>query len=124
MIGWVVDQALALQPKRIIVVVGHGAEEVEQALPKSDANTQFVCVRQEPQKGTGHALQCCLPALGNDPGVVVVLYGDMPLLRAESLRALLDAQREATGGAALLTAMPDNPRGFGRIVRRDDGAVE
>jgi bifunctional UDP-N-acetylglucosamine pyrophosphorylase/glucosamine-1-phosphate N-acetyltransferase len=124
MIGWVVDQARALDPQRIVVVVGHGAEEVEQALEKSGAPGQIVFVRQEPQKGTGHALQCCLPALGADPGVVVVLYGDMPLLRAESLRALLDAKREAAGGAAILTAMPDNPRGFGRIVRRDDGAVE
>jgi bifunctional UDP-N-acetylglucosamine pyrophosphorylase/glucosamine-1-phosphate N-acetyltransferase len=124
LIAWVVDQALALKPQRVIVVVGHGAEEVEQALSPFGASGQVVCVRQEPQQGTGHALQCCLPALGNDPGVVVVLYGDMPLLRVESLRALLAAQREAPGGAALLTAMPDNPRGFGRIVRRDDGAVE
>lgn len=125
MIGWVVDQALALDPARIVVVVGHGAERVEGALQGVGRPEQLVFVRQEPQQGTGHALQCCLPALEEDPGVVVVLYGDMPLLRADSVRELLELQaRAARGGAALLTATPENPRGFGRIVRGADDAVE
>ncbi|MDZ4774420.1 MAG: NTP transferase domain-containing protein [Planctomycetota bacterium] len=124
LIGWVVDQAQALDPQRIVVVVGHGADEVEAALAATGQKERVTFVRQEPQQGTGHALQCCLPALGKDPGVVVVLYGDMPLLRPESLQALLQMQREsARGGAALLTATPDNPRGFGRIVRADDDSV-
>ncbi|MBL8859182.1 MAG: bifunctional N-acetylglucosamine-1-phosphate uridyltransferase/glucosamine-1-phosphate acetyltransferase [Planctomycetes bacterium] len=125
MIAWVVDQALALGPERVIVVVGHGAADVEKALAHAPQRERITFVRQEPQQGTGHALQCCLPALGKDPGVVVVLYGDMPLLRVESLGALLETQADAAaGGAAILTALPDNARGFGRIVRFEDGSVE
>jgi bifunctional UDP-N-acetylglucosamine pyrophosphorylase / glucosamine-1-phosphate N-acetyltransferase len=115
MLEWVLDQALALEPKRVIVVVGHGADEVRKSLANHPAAAKLQFVTQEPQLGTGHALQCCLPALGADPGRTVVLYGDMPLLRAESVRALVAAQ---TGnGLALLTAVFDAPRGFGRIVR-------
>jgi bifunctional UDP-N-acetylglucosamine pyrophosphorylase/glucosamine-1-phosphate N-acetyltransferase len=122
MLAWIVDQALALSPERILVVVGHGADDVEKALLESGLQKKVTLVRQEPQLGTGHALQCCLKDLGANPGVVVVLYGDMPLLRAESLSDLLATQaREAKGGAALLTAAPDNPRGFGRIVRGAHG---
>ncbi len=125
MIAWVVDQALALKPQKIIVVVGHGAEDVEKALLETGQKQQLVFVRQEPQQGTGHALQCCLPALGPDPGVVVVLYGDMPLLRVESLKLLLDVhEKSALGGVALLTATPEDARGFGRIVRNDQDQVE
>jgi bifunctional UDP-N-acetylglucosamine pyrophosphorylase/glucosamine-1-phosphate N-acetyltransferase len=125
MLAWVVDQALALDPQRILVVVGHGAGEVEAALVDAKQRERVTLVRQEPQLGTGHALQMCLPALGADPGVVVVLYGDMPLLRSESIAALLDMQsRDARDGAALLTATPEDPRGFGRIVRGEDDRLE
>lgn len=125
LIAWVVDQALHLDPARVIVVVGHGAAEVEAALVDAGQRERITLVRQEPQKGTGHALQCCLSALGPDPGVVVVLYGDMPLLCDSSLDTLLFTQANAAkGGAALLTAMPENARGFGRIVRASDDSVE
>ncbi len=118
MLEWVIDQAVALQPQRILVVVGHGAAEVEASLEKHPARASMQFVRQEPQLGTGHALQCCLPALGKDPGRTVVLYGDMPLLRAQSLRELVATQAtKAAGGMSLLTAIFDAPRGFGRIVR-------
>lgn len=126
MLAWVVDQAFALDPKQVIVVVGHGAEDVEKALQATGQASRVRFVRQEPQHGTGHALQCCLGELGADPGVTVVLYGDMPLLKPESVQQLLAAQaEEGVGAAALLTARPDNPRGFGRIVREDGyGAVQ
>ncbi len=125
MLAWVVDQALSIQPERILVVVGHGAEQVEAALIDAQQREHVTLVKQDPQLGTGHALQMCLPALGTDPGVVVVLYGDMPLLRPESLAALLELQaHDARDGAALLTATPDDPRGFGRIVRSEDDRVE
>jgi bifunctional UDP-N-acetylglucosamine pyrophosphorylase/glucosamine-1-phosphate N-acetyltransferase len=93
------------------------------AIAKHPAASKIECVVQNPQRGTGHALQVCLPLLGNDPGRVVVLYGDMPLLTGASLEALCNAQSQTGGGAALLTAEPLNPRGFGRIVRDANAAL-
>ncbi|MBI5434206.1 MAG: NTP transferase domain-containing protein [Planctomycetes bacterium] len=60
LLAWVVDQALALEPERVIVVVGHGADDVQKAAAGLDPRGRLRFVRQEPQKGTGHALQCCL----------------------------------------------------------------
>jgi bifunctional UDP-N-acetylglucosamine pyrophosphorylase/glucosamine-1-phosphate N-acetyltransferase len=121
LIAWVLDQARALEPARVIVVIGHEAEQVRAAVAAwSQAqgwSERVRCVVQEPQRGTGHALQTCLPELGPDPGLVVVLYGDMPLLTRASLERLCAAQERTEGGAALLTARPADPRGFGRILR-------
>lgn len=118
LIAWVMDQALALEPERIVVVTGHGADEVEKAVRELGLGARVRFVRQEPQLGTGHALQTCLTELGADPGVTVVLYGDMPCLRPETVRALVAKQAEsASGGMAILTAIPPEPRGFGRILR-------
>jgi len=130
MIAWVVDQALAFDPERILLVVGHGGEDVEVALRKTGQHAHVQFVHQEPQLGTGHALQCCAPKLfpkgqTGDGGRVVVLYGDMPLLRPQSLSELLRAHAdEAASGAAILTARPSDPRGFGRILRDDRNAVQ
>jgi bifunctional UDP-N-acetylglucosamine pyrophosphorylase/glucosamine-1-phosphate N-acetyltransferase len=125
LIGWVVDQALSLCPERILVVVGHGAEAVEAEVLAGPAADRIQCVRQEPQLGTGHALQQCLPAFGDDPGTVVVLYGDMPVLAPESLAALCELSSEVGDeGMAMLTAFPVDPRGFGRIERDEDGRFE
>jgi len=122
MIGWVVDQALSLDPERILVVIGHGAEAVEEVLSKGPGSDRLQCVVQEPQLGTGHALQVAAAELGPDPGTVVVLYGDMPVLAPESLEELVVArERAGVDGMAMLTAYPDDPRGFGRIVRDGDG---
>lgn len=124
MIAWVLDQALALDPERIVVVVGHGADLVQAAILQLGLGDRVRFVRQEPQLGTGHALQVCLPELGPDPGVTVVLYGDMPCLRAETVQGLVATQAaSARGGLAILTAVPDEPRGFGRILRDARGAV-
>jgi bifunctional UDP-N-acetylglucosamine pyrophosphorylase/glucosamine-1-phosphate N-acetyltransferase len=120
MIAWVVEQALELDPRRVLVVIGHGGEEVRAEVEPLDP--RIACVLQEEQLGTGHALQVCLPELGADPGRVVLLYGDMPLLRAASLARLCAAHAER-GGLAMLTAEPEQPRGFGRIVRAADGSV-
>lgn len=125
LIAWVLDQALALEPRRVLVVVGYRADEVRKAVEKHPAGGATIeCVLQEEQRGTGHAVQCCLPQLADARGPVVLLYGDMPLLAPESLKALCDTQASTANGMALLTARPRDPRGFGRIVRGAGGAVQ
>jgi bifunctional UDP-N-acetylglucosamine pyrophosphorylase/glucosamine-1-phosphate N-acetyltransferase len=121
MVAWVVDQALALDPRRVIVVVGHGGDEVKAEVERLDP--RIVSVEQAVQKGTGHAVQMCLPELGEDPGTVVLLYGDMPLLSTASLERLVEARAGIGGGMAMLTAEPADPRGFGRVVRDGAGGV-
>jgi len=110
LLGHVVATAEALAPARSILVTGHGAEAVEAAF----AGNTRVFVRQMPQLGTGHAVQQAVPALPDD-GITLVLNGDVPLIRAATLRALV----EACGGTrlALLTVDLANPFGYGRIVR-------
>ena len=130
MLAYVVDRALGLEPDRVLVVVGAGAEQVEASLADHPAADRLTFILQEEQRGTGHAVQCCLPHLAGGMGdspqsggdrrrPVVVLYGDMPCLRQESLEALCAAY-EAAGeqaGGVLMTARTDTPRGFGRVVR-------
>ena len=120
----VVDTAATLQARRVIVITGHGAMEVEAALAPAtgagNADTgqfELKFVRQEPQNGTGHAVQQAVPVLPDD-GVVVVLSGDVPLTQPDTLRQLI----AACGGSklALLTLAMANPTGYGRIVRGGD----
>jgi bifunctional UDP-N-acetylglucosamine pyrophosphorylase/glucosamine-1-phosphate N-acetyltransferase len=118
----VLDTAAALQARRVVVITGHEAQQVEANV--SLAGTDLHFVRQEPQLGTGHAMQQAAPALPED-GMVVVLSGDVPLIQAETLRALL-----AIGGVdklALLTIALADPTGYGRVIRQAgaaDGAVQ
>jgi len=116
----VIDTAAVLSARQVTVIVGHGATEVEAATALSmGAAGQFVInfVRQEPQLGTGHAVQQALPLLRDD-GLVLVLSGDVPLTQADTLTALIDA----SGGdkLALLTIDFADPTGYGRIVRAGD----
>ena len=118
----VTDTAAALCARRVVVVTGHGAAEVEAACrttPRhTSVETQFV--RQEPQLGTGHAVQQAVPVLPDD-GVVLVLSGDVPLTQAATLQSLVDLC--AGRHLALLTLELANPQGYGRIVR-EGGAVQ
>ncbi|HIG12569.1 MAG: NTP transferase domain-containing protein [bacterium] len=123
LIAWVLDQALSLDPERILVVVGHAAEEVEAEIARGPASELCECVVQEPQAGTGHALQVCLPALASAEGPVFVLYGDMPVLTPKSLQTLSEVAGDvAPEGMAMLTACPPLTSGLGRIARAPDGA--
>ena len=117
----VLETAAGLGANRIIAITGHGAELVE--ISVSAPNLQFV--RQMPQLGTGHAVQQAVPAL-DDTGCTLILNGDVPLIQADTARALV----EACGGVklALLTIEVADPSGYGRIVReapgnREPGAV-
>ncbi len=113
MLAHVLDTARQLRPARLCVVIGHGGEQVRTALDAED----ITWVIQAPQNGTGHAVLQALPHL--DPTVpTLVLYGDVPLIRASTLQALLAPMREAHGQAlALLTVNLADPTGYGRIVR-------
>ena len=133
MLAYVLEQALSLDPQRVLLVVGVGADRVREALEAEELDPRVEFVVQEEQLGTGHAVLACLPWLRGERGGqseqdwVVVLYGDMPLLRATSISVLLKECEAAAGGLALLTAEVDHPRGFGRVVRRDgqvQGIVE
>jgi bifunctional UDP-N-acetylglucosamine pyrophosphorylase/glucosamine-1-phosphate N-acetyltransferase len=115
MLAHVIATARSLNPKRICVVYGHGGEQVPQAIAAPD----LVMVKQEPQLGTGHAVQQALPHL-NGSGRTLVLYGDVPLLGSETLAEMLAAEREEL---TLLTVELDRPEGYGRIVRDRRGGV-
>ena len=122
----VLDTAQALQARQAVVISGHGAIEVEAACAMDSGSAGQLAinfVRQEPQLGTGHAVQQAVPVLADD-GVVVVLSGDVPLTQADTLFYLIKAC--AGSRLALLTLQMDNPTGYGRIVRAEgatDGAV-
>jgi len=111
----VIDTARSLSPEKIILVYGHGGEAVRDALAADD----LFWARQEPQLGTGHAVLQALPQLGTGTQTLV-LYGDVPLTRSETLKRLLHAGRN---GLALLTVELEDPAGYGRIVRDDAGRV-
>ena len=102
-----------------VVVVGHGAEAVTDYLGESAR-----VVLQEPQLGTGHAAMQAESILKDKTDLVIVTYADMPLLRGETFKQLVEVQRLNPGPFSLLTVIADAPRGFGRIVRKADGTVE
>ncbi len=116
----VVDTAAALKPRSLITVTGHGGEHVKAAcasMHKALPDLAFQFVTQEPQLGTGHAVQQAVPVLGNE-GITLVLNGDVPLIEAASLQALVQAC--AGQRLALLTVEYGDPTGYGRIVRAGD----
>jgi bifunctional UDP-N-acetylglucosamine pyrophosphorylase/glucosamine-1-phosphate N-acetyltransferase len=111
----VLDTAAQLTPGRICVVYGHGGDAVPRALAQSAA--EFIL--QEPQLGTGHAVQQAMPHL-HDDGRTLVLYGDVPLTRHSTLHQM----QQAGDGLVLLTVKLPNPTGYGRIVRNTQGDVQ
>jgi len=118
LLAHVLDTAAALSARQVVVITGHGAIEVEAAMASgtgASAEFDLTVVRQEPQLGTGHAVQQALPLLRDD-GMVVILSGDVPLTRADTLQQLI----AVSGGEklALLTIDLTNPSGYGRIVRQ------
>jgi bifunctional UDP-N-acetylglucosamine pyrophosphorylase / glucosamine-1-phosphate N-acetyltransferase len=112
----VIDRAASLDARTLVVVTGNGAQQVEDALRASAgaSGVSPVFVRQEPQLGTGHAVQQAMPQLADD-GVTLILNGDVPLIEAETLRELVT--RSAGRNLALLTVRMADPTGYGRILR-------
>jgi len=114
MLQHVIDRARALQPDGLHLVIGHGGEQVAQAVADQGLNL----VWQREQLGTGHAVAQALAQIDQD-AVVLVLYGDVPLTPAETLQQLIEIA--AQGDLALLTVELDDPTGYGRIIRNAVG---
>ena len=106
-------------PERIFVVVGHQADEVRRAV--STPGIGFI--EQSEQKGTGHALMVGREALAGLDGYLTIVYGDGPLLRAETLERMLQAASASHGDGVLLSAEMDDTTGYGRVIRGGDGRV-
>lgn len=117
LLGHVIDCARSLSPDEIVVVYGHGGEQVRAEFA---AHADLRWVEQAEQLGTGHAVQQAIPQL-HSADRVLVLYGDVPLTRPETLHELLDA---AAQGFGLLTVTLPDPAGYGRVVRNDGGRVQ
>ena len=116
MLAHVIDTARALSPQRIHVVIGHGAELVRERLAADDINF----VLQAEQLGTGHAVAQAVPFIQAER--ILVLYGDVPLIQAQTLQRLLD--KAGTDQAALLSVVMQDPTGYGRILRDAQGRVQ
>ncbi|MBM3388769.1 MAG: UDP-N-acetylglucosamine diphosphorylase/glucosamine-1-phosphate N-acetyltransferase [Betaproteobacteria bacterium] len=119
LLGHVMQASATLQAPHTIVITGHGADEVESYV--NAQHPQVRCVRQIPQQGTGHAVQQAVPALP-DEGVTLILNGDVPLVRGDTVAALLQACQGQH--LALLTLELGDATGYGRIVRRADGCIQ
>ena len=104
-----------------VVVVGHGADEVEKYLSKYKNVT---CVLQKEQLGTGHAVSMALDELKNFKGTVIIACGDTPLLKSATLKKMCEYHEEHNADVTVMSAVFENPFGYGRIVRAQDGSVE
>ena len=107
-----------LKAKKVIAIVGHQADQVSKAIECYDVES----VLQQPQNGTGHAMLVAKRALGNAK-IAIVLPGDAPLIRTETLKALLATHRTGNAAATILSAVLADPSGYGRIVRKSETQV-
>ena len=121
MLAYVLDACRSVGVEKIYVVVGFGAEQVQQRF--SDAS-DIVWVHQAEQLGTAHAVNCCREHLQDFSGQTLVLCGDGPLIRAKTLEILIDKHETEQAAATLATALLDDPSGYGRIVRDASGNLQ
>lgn len=117
LVRWSVQAARDAGCTRIITVVGHGRDQVRPLVTDTDV------VVQEEQRGTGHAVMCAVDLLRGVSGSLVVLSGDSPLIRPETIRSLIEAREASSAAAVVLTMVPPDPHGYGRIVRDARGAL-
>jgi bifunctional UDP-N-acetylglucosamine pyrophosphorylase/glucosamine-1-phosphate N-acetyltransferase len=120
LIDHVIRACLPLKAAQLLVVVGHQADEVAAVAESLGAQT----IVQQPQRGTGHAMQVARRAIRKSAKLAVVVPGDAPLLRTETLAALLDTHRRSEAAATVLSAELANPTDYGRVVRDSEGRVE
>ena len=122
LVSYPVNLARELGADPVVVVLGHQRELVESALTKEFGDGTIRTVEQTEQRGTGHAVRLAMPSLRRFAGIVVILYGDVPLLRRETVRALVGTARRYSC-LALVTTSPPDPAGYGRILRDQRGHV-
>src|SRR5215208_1897116 len=123
LIAHVVRAAQALEPRSIITIVGHQAEEVEQAvLAEVGGLASFVI--QEKQRGTGDAVESARGRLENSDSLVLVLSGDVPMIRVETLKNLIEHHKNAGADSSILSVHLENPTGYGRIIRDESEAFQ
>jgi bifunctional UDP-N-acetylglucosamine pyrophosphorylase/glucosamine-1-phosphate N-acetyltransferase len=120
MVEYVVETAQNVGVEKIILVVGHKREKTQKLLKHLDV--EFVI--QEEQLGTGHAVMQAKDHLANFDGDVLILCGDMPLLKSDTVRRLLEEHRRKKAVATVLTAILEDPSGYGRIIRDEKGMVQ
>lgn len=118
MVAHVIDNIGELGTERIVTIVGHGAEKVEETL----GDKSEYALQQE-QLGTAHAVQQAETLLGDLDGTTIVVCGDTPLIRSETMSALIEHHKASAAKATILTAITDNPTGYGRIIRAENGQV-
>jgi len=119
MLQYSLDAVKEITDLKPVVVVGYGADEI-----KTRIGDRAAFVIQEPQLGTAHAVQSASEILKNETGIILVLLADMPLLSSQLLKQVVDTHNESPGPVTMMTIIADDPRGFGRVVRNKDGAVQ
>ncbi|NPC94945.1 bifunctional UDP-N-acetylglucosamine diphosphorylase/glucosamine-1-phosphate N-acetyltransferase GlmU [Bacillus sp. WMMC1349] len=119
MVEHVVDEVLKLSLAKLVTIVGHGADDVQNQL---GSKSEYAL--QAEQLGTAHAVKQAKSILANEAGTTIVVCGDTPLLTAETMEAMLKEHREQKAKVTILTAMAKNPTGYGRIIRNETGIVE
>ncbi|PAF28312.1 bifunctional UDP-N-acetylglucosamine diphosphorylase/glucosamine-1-phosphate N-acetyltransferase GlmU [Paenibacillus sp. 7516] len=119
MVAHVLDAALRAGVERSVVVVGHGAEAVQSFL-----GSKAEYALQAEQLGTGHAVKQVKSLLGSEQGSTIVVCGDTPLVTSETLEGLMKLHESRGAAATVLTAQLDNPKGYGRVIRGEDGSVQ
>lgn len=119
LIHWVVEAAKELRPARIVVITGHGGEKVMESL--KDEEVSFA--EQKEQLGTAHAVMQASQQLDGFEGDVMVLSGDVPMIKARTLEQLANVHREKKCAVAFLSTEPEGPSGYGRVIRGPDGEI-
>ena len=121
MLGIVIGACRLAGVDRLMVVVGHGKEQV---IDHFAAESEITWIEQSEQRGTGHAVACCRDALKGFSGSVLVIAGDMPLVRRETLADLMETREQSGEALTLATTFLDDPTGYGRIVRDADDRIK
>ena len=119
LVDHVVRSAQKAGISKTVVIIGHQAEKVKQAL--KDLKVEFVL--QAEQKGTGHAVMQALPSIEKFAGELLILYGDVPLIKSETIKSLLEEHRVDNNACTMLTTIIEQPGAYGRIIRDGDGSV-